>query len=109
MSERVPEAPEVLVEVPDILLELLEPEARSSIRFTLVPSNETPAINPALVMTNPTMGSRRVFKSTAPVALRLATATVASAPTVHPLLLRKWSSASWVRNTKIIALDWAPA
>src|SRR5699024_5709503 len=51
-----------------------------------VPFNETPATRPALVITKAMTGSPRVVLSMRPLAPMLATATVASAPTVQPLL-----------------------
>ncbi|MNV94859.1 hypothetical protein D3C71_1896960 [compost metagenome] len=60
-------------------------------------------------MTKPTTGCCTVFESIVPLAPRFATATVASAPIVHPLLARNLASASSVMNSSTMALDWAPA
>src|SRR5690606_30730982 len=64
---------------------------RSSLAI-FVPSMDTPAMRPALFMTKPTIGWRTVLLSILPLAPMLATATVASAPTVQPLLLRNFCS-----------------
>ncbi|MNW69770.1 hypothetical protein D3C74_488560 [compost metagenome] len=60
-------------------------------------------------MTKPTMGCCAVLVSIRPFAPMLTTATVASAPTVQPLLLRNLFRDSSVMNSRTIALDCAPA
>ncbi|MNT91079.1 hypothetical protein D3C72_2321190 [compost metagenome] len=74
-----------------------------------MPASDTPAIRPPLFITKPTMGCCAVLVSMRPLAPMLTTATVASAPTVQPLLARNLARDSSVMNRRIIAFDWAPA
>jgi len=65
---------------------------------TLVPSSDTPAIRPALVSTKTCTGAVAVDVSILPFAPTFTTATVASAPTAHPSLLRKRSKQQLVSD-----------